>query len=193
MKLYKKINNFLFWQPQNDWFKKVSQVKYGNKFLIFINYIIWFFLFYVSYCLIKVETNLFWQLFLATLLGEIIEKFLKIKSFWKRPMYLKNNSIPDGLLKSWYQNGSFPSGHTIKATFFLIFILQNNFSIDPILFVIIVLPLLIIRVLLGLHYPIDVIGGLVIGLILGLFIGQIQFPVFMIEFIRPIFNLIFIL
>jgi len=135
--------------------------------------------------------NIFWQLLFATIIGEVIEKVLKVKSFWKRPMYLNNNHIPDGLLKSWYQNGSFPSGHTIKATFFLIFILQTSFTISPILFISIVLPLILIRIILGLHYPVDVLGGIIIGLIIGLFIGYIQFPLFLIEFIRPLFYFIF--
>lgn len=184
-------NNALFWQPSTDLFKKISQIKHGNKFLIFINYVIWVFLFYISFLLIKGNTNLFWQLFIATIIGEAIEKILKVKSFWKRPMYLNNNTIPNGLLKTWYQNGSFPSGHTIKAIFFLIFILQNPGFVNPVFFLIVVSPLLLIRVFLGLHYPIDILGGGVFGLIIGLTVGQIQFPNFLIEFIKPIFNLVF--
>lgn len=184
-------NNALFWQPSTDLFKKISQIKHGNKFLIFINYVIWVFLFYISFLLIKGNTNLFWQLFIATIIGEAIEKILKVKSFWKRPMYLNNNTIPNGLLKTWYQNGSFPSGHTIKAIFFLIFILQNPGFVNPVFFLAVVSPLLLIRVFLGLHYPIDILGGGVFGLIIGLTVGQIQFPNFLIEFIKPIFNLVF--
>ncbi|HWS48464.1 MAG TPA: phosphatase PAP2 family protein [Candidatus Methanoperedens sp.] len=184
-------NNILFWQPSTDWFKKVSKVKHGHKFLVFINYIIWFFLFYISFILIRGNTNLFWQLFVATVIGEVIEKVLKVKSFWKRPMYLNNNTIPNGLLKTWYQNGSFPSGHTIKAIFFLIFILQNPGLVNPAFFITVVSPLLLIRIFLGLHYPIDILGGSVFGLIIGLTVGQIQFPNFLIEFIKPIFNLVF--
>jgi membrane-associated phospholipid phosphatase len=184
---------FLFWQPRKDLFKKISQTKYGNQFLIVINYIIWVFFFFISYLLIKQDTNVFWQLFSATIISEIIEKILKTKSFWKRPLHINHNVLPNGLLKSWYQKGSFPSGHAIKATFFFILLLHAGILISPFYFLIVALPLVLIRIILGLHYPIDVLGGIIIGLIIGLLIKQIQFPDFMINFIQPIFNFIFLL
>ena len=185
------IKKILFWQPRQDLFKKVSQHKFGNQFLIITNYAIWFFLFFVSYLLIKQNVNIFWQLFFATILGEVVEKILKIKSFWKRPLHTNNNTLPNGLLKSWYEKGSFPSGHTIKAVYFFILLLQVQVFITPLWFSIIVAPLLLIRVFLGLHYPVDVIGGAVIGFLIGTFFSQIQFPLFLLDFIGPIFNFIF--
>ena len=184
---------FLFWQPKTDLYKKISQTKYGNQFLVILNYIIWVFLFYVSFLLIKQDKNIFWQLFLATVASELIEKILKTKSFWRRPLHQNNNKLPKGIMKSWYQKGSFPSGHAIKAVFFFILILHTSILISPILFLIIVTPLVLARVFLGLHYPIDILGGTVIGLIIGYLIIKIQFPIFMINFITPIFNFIFLL
>jgi undecaprenyl-diphosphatase len=181
----------LFWQPSTDLFKKISEYKYGGKFLVFINYIIWVYLFYVSYLLIKKDTNVFWQLFLATIISEVIEKILKVKCFWKRPMHLKNNIIPDGLLKSWYQKGSFPSGHAMKVMFFLLFVLQYSIFINPIYFVVVVLPLILARILLGLHYPIDVLGGLILGFLIWLPIHFLIFPDFLVNFVEIIFNFIF--
>ena len=156
---------FFILATKNRLFKKISKYKFGNYFLVFINYIIWVFLFFVSYLLIKQETNIFWQLFIATLISEIIEKFLKTQPFWKRPLHLSNNTLPNGLLKSWYKKGSFPSGHAMKATFFLLFILQYPGIINPFIFIIVVVPLVLIRIFLGLHYPIDVIGGIILGII----------------------------
>ena len=183
--------SFLFWQPKTDLYQKISQTKYGNKFLVILNYIIWVFLFYVSYLLIRQDKNIFWQLLLATIISELIEKFLKTKSFWQRPLHQNNNKLPKGIMKSWYQKGSFPSGHAIKAIFFFIFILHTSISICPILFLIIVTPLVLARIFFGLHYPVDVLGGIIIGLIIGYLVMQIQFPDFMINFITPIFNFIF--
>jgi undecaprenyl-diphosphatase len=191
MKLNSFIKKFLFWQPKKDLFKKISQSKYGNQFLVIINYIIWVFFFFISYLLIKQDINIFWQLFFATIISEVVEKILKTKSFWKRPLHLNHNVLPNGLLKSWYKKGSFPSGHAIKAVFFLIFILHTSVLISPILFLIIVTPLVLARIFLGLHYPIDVLGGIIIGSIIGYLIVQIQFPIFMTNFITPIFNFIF--
>jgi len=191
MKFKSIIKIFLFWQPKKDFFKKISQQKFGNQFLIFINYVIWVFLFFVSYLLIKENTNIFWQLLFASIIGEIIEKILKIKSFWKRPLHLNHNTLPKGLLKSWYLKGSFPSGHTIKAVYFFILLLQTQIFISPFWFSVIVTPLLLIRVFLGLHYPIDVLGGAVIGFLIGIVFLQLQFPLFLINLIQPLFNFIF--
>ena len=191
MNLLSIINKFLFWQPQKDFFKKTTQYKYGNQLLIVINYTIWVFLFFVSYFLIKKDINIFWQLFFATLIGEIVEKILKIKSFWKRPLHINNNTLPDGFLKSWYRKGSFPSGHTIKAVFFFILLLQTQIIILPFWFLMVAIPLVSVRVFLGLHYPIDVLGGIIIGFIIGAIFTQIQFPLFLNNFIKPIFNFIF--
>lgn len=182
---------FLFWQPKIDWFKKISQKKYGNFYLVFFNYILWVFLFYVSYRLIKQNTNLFWQLLLATILSEIIEKFLKKQILWSRPLHLRDNCIPKGMIKSCYQHGSFPSGHSIKIAFFFIFLLQNPNCFPLIPYIIVTLILASSRVILGLHYFIDLIGGFIIGSIIGLLIGQVSFPSFLINFIKPIFNFIF--
>ena len=190
---FKKNKSLFFWQPSVDWFKKISQYKNGNLFLVFFNYFLWIFLFYVSYCLIKQNTNVFWQLFLATILSEIIEKLLKKQVFWRRPLHLRDNCIPEGMIKSCYKHGSFPSGHSIKIAFFFIFLIQNPGSFPLLPYSIVTLFLAVSRVILGLHYPIDLLGGFLIGGILGISVGQINFPVFLIEFIRPIFNFIFII
>ena len=186
-----KKHPFLFWQPKTDWFKVISQKRGGNIFLVIFNYILWVFLFYVSFRLIRFNTNVFWQLLLATIISEIFEKFLKIKSFWPRPLHMRQNDLPTGMIKSFYHHGSFPSGHAIKITFFLVFLLQNPAAFPIVSYLVITIPLVFSRIILGLHYPIDLIGGILIGLLIGLAISQIQFPVFLINFIHPIFNFIF--
>ena len=181
----------LFWQPKTDWFKILSSKKYGHSILLFLNYCLWVFLFYVSYLLIKNDINVFWQLFLATILSEIIEKILKSKEFWPRPLHLRQNVLPKGIIKSWYHHGSFPSGHAIKVFFFLVLIIHTVINFPLWVFILITSILLISRIILGLHYPIDIIGGIIIGLIIGYLIIQINFPKFMLDFIQPIFNFIF--
>jgi len=192
MRLNQNLKSFLFWQPKNDWFKKISEVKHGNYFLVFLNYIIWVYFFYVSFKLISHDTNIFWQLLLATILSEVIEKYLKIQSFWKRPVHNRNNIIPNGLLKSWYHKGSFPSGHTIKAVFFLLFIFQYQ-VVSSIQFLIITIPLLFFRLIIGFHFPIDIFGGALIGYLIWLFTKGVVAPDSWTEIIRVIFNTIFLI
>lgn len=184
--------SFLFWQPRRDWFKYISSTPNGNKILVFLNYIIWVYFAYISYLLVAKDANIFWQLFVATLLAELIEKYLKLKSFWKRPVHQNNHQLPNGLLKSWYQKGSFPSGHTIKAVYFLLFILQYQVH-SPILFLIISLPLIFFRLFVGFHYPVDLIGGVFIGLIIWLLTFHLIFPAMLVALTAMVFKAVFFL
>lgn len=181
----------LFWQPKTDWFKALASKKYGHCVLLILNYCLWIFLFYVSYLLIKTDINIFWQLFLATIISEIIEKILKSKQFWSRPLHLRQNVLPKGILKGWYLKGSFPSGHAIKVFFFLVLMINSVINFPLWIFILITSILLFSRVILGLHYPIDILGGIIIGLIIGYLVLQFHFPQFMLDFIQPIFNFIF--
>jgi membrane-associated phospholipid phosphatase len=183
------INPF-FWQPKFDLLRLLNKNQIGRTSVIILNYFIWFFLFYISFLLIKNQTNIFWQLLLATMIGETIEKYGKTHALWRRPLYMKNDTTPIGLVDRWYKTGSFPSGHTIKAVYFFMFILQYN-VIDPVIYLLVVIPLLIFRIIIGFHYPVDMVGGAVIGLVLWLLTHQIIAPVQITEFVRVIFNFVF--
>jgi membrane-associated phospholipid phosphatase len=188
-----RIKEILFWQPKKDWFKSTSDLRNGRKFLIIINYVIWIFLFYVSYLLIRQNANIFWQLLVATVVSEIIEKIFKTKSLWKRPLYKNNNILPTGFLKSWYQKGSFPSGHAMKAAFFMLFVIQYQVMIGPVGFLLVVVPLISARIILGLHYPVDILGGIIMGIILWFLVKDITFPDIMVNSFKTIFDLVFLI
>lgn len=184
------MKKILFWQPKKDYFKLLSKFPIGNFLLIISNYIIWIFLFYISYLLIRKDFNIFGQLLFATVLSEIIEKYLKTKKTWFRPVAKNKNKIPKGLIKHWYTNGSFPSGHTIKAVFFFLFLLQHHvFNLGA--YCAIILPLLSFRIFVGLHYPIDVFGGAIIGAILYSISLPVRLPLGLNNLLQKIFNLIF--
>lgn len=186
------LKSIFFWQPRNDYLRLMTKNTFGKKSLIILNYLIWLFLFYISYLLIKSQTNIFWQILLATIIAEIFERLIKAKVFWKRPLFKRKDPVPDGLVKKWYETGSFPSGHTSKAVFFLLFIIQYQ-TINPMLFLAVTVPLLFFRVMVGFHYPIDLLGGLVVGLTSWILVHQLVFPPFLVESIRRIFNFVFLI
>jgi membrane-associated phospholipid phosphatase len=185
-----KLKSFFFWQPRHDFLRLLTSTVTGRIILVICNYAIWLFLFYISFSLIKFNINIFWQILFATIIAEIIEKVLKSKIFWKRPMFVRHDQTPPGLVDKWYQTGSFPSGHTIKAVFFFLFCLQYHVFI-PGAFLAIVTPLLFFRVLIGLHYPIDMFGGLLIGVIIWAANSWYTFPYLINQLIKLIFDTLF--
>jgi membrane-associated phospholipid phosphatase len=191
-KISKLITKYpiLFWQPRFDILKWLNLTSIGRMSVIFLNYFIWLFLFFVSFLLVKSQTNIFWQLFTATVIGELIEKYGKKHAFWNRPLFKRNDNTPVGLVDRWYKTGSFPSGHTIKAVYFFLFIIQYHVFL-PVVYLVIVIPLLIFRVIIGFHYPIDMLGGAIIGWLLWLLTHLIIAPGALTEIIRVIFNFVF--
>lgn len=187
-----KFRSILFWQPKHDILRLFLSLYMGKYLVIILNYFIWLFLLYISYLLIKNDTNCFWQILFATILGEIVERIGKKKMLWRRPMYLRKDKTPPGLVDRWYKTGSFPSGHTIKAVYFFLFLLQYN-VFSPLIFVLIVIPLLAFRILIGFHYVIDMLGGIFFGIVVWFLAKWIIFPEILNNFIRIIFNFVFLI
>lgn len=181
---------YLFWQPNFDFLNYLNRSALGRYSIIILNYVIWFFLFAVAYFLIKNQTNIFWQLLVATVIGEIIEKVGKSHALWSRPLFQRHDPTPIGLVDCWYKSGSFPSGHTIKVTYFFLFLLQYHFF-SPTIFLEVSLPLLFFRILVGFHYPIDMLGGLLFGYLIWALTHQIVAPDVWTHLIHVIFNLVF--
>ncbi len=182
--------NLLFWQPKTDYLHWFEKNLLGKKILIVLNYIIWIFFFFISYLLIKNNINSFWQILFATIVAEMVERFVKSKILWCRPMFERKDKTPYGLVDSWYKTGSFPSGHTIKAVFFFLFILQYHIF-SPIIFIFLVIPLLTFRVIVGFHYPIDMIGGIIIGFLVWLLSSWITLPDTINHLTQTLFNFVF--
>ncbi|MEK7527433.1 MAG: phosphatase PAP2 family protein [Patescibacteria group bacterium] len=190
MKFTNSFQPPLFWRPQTDFLKLLESSQFGKILLIIFNYAIWFLFLYLSILLVGYNPNIFWQLLVATVLAEIVEKLIKKKVYWRRPMFVRHDATPVGLVDRWYQSGAFPSGHTIKATFFFLFLLLYPvFNIQ--LYFLIVLPLLFFRVLVGFHYPIDVFGGILIGILMWLSSFRIIAPLFAQNFIKIVYDFVF--
>mgnify|MGYP003735859257 CR=1 FL=1 len=182
--------DFCFWQPKTDYLRWFQKTNFRQKILIVLNYIIWLFFFFVSFILIKSKVNIFWQILFATIIAEIVERFVKKRISWCRPMFVKKDSTPIGLVDCWYKTGSFPSGHTIKATYFFLFILQYQIF-NPHIFLILVLPLLTFRVFVGFHYPIDLAGGIILGYLIWFLSKGVILPDNLNNIIQSIFSFIF--
>lgn len=158
----------------------------GRKIILFLNYILWPLLGLISFLLIRNNANYFWQILAACVITEIIEHILKNNFFWKRPLHARRDQLPPGLIKKWYEGGAFPSGHMTKASYFFFLTLTSNI-ISPELFLILVLPLMLFRVVVGFHYPIDMLGGLLTGLFAWLVTHNLIFPDILVSLIKNIF------
>ena len=186
------FKDILFWQPKTDYLALFQKSAFSRQLLVILNYLIWLFLFLVSFLLIRNDVNVFWQILIATMASEVVEKIIKSRVYWKRPMFEKHQKTPPGLVSSWYNSGSFPSGHTLKSTFFFLFLLQHSLF-SPFLYLLVTLPLLLFRVLVGFHYPIDVLGGFLLGILTWLLTHQIQAPEILNLPLSQIFNTVFFL
>lgn len=155
--------------------------------MVLFNYSIWYFLAFISFLLVSHSPNVFWQVCLATIIGELVEKFGKKHQFWRRPLYNRKDQAPPGLVERWYKTGSFPSGHTIKAIYFCLYLIQHQ-VFHPLVYLLVVTPLILFRILVGFHYPIDVLGGAVIGGIIFLITHTLQFPPFLNHLVQSFFN-----
>jgi len=184
-----RTQEFLFWQPQKNFLNLVSKIGDGYL-LLFLNYAIWLLLFFAAYLLVKNNPNSFWQLLVITIIAETIERFGKKHFLWPRPMYQKNKTVPPGLVQSWYNTGSFPSGHAAKTIYFFLFLIQYRL-VNPLACLAISLPLIIFRVLVGFHYPIDILGGFILGFLLWLLAKNLVFPDTANLLIKTIFDTVF--
>ena len=100
---------------------------------------------------------------ITALIGVAIYKFCKLTLVRERPFVTHTQIICVG---TPLDRGSFPSGHTIHATSFTI-ILGTLYPQALWLLVPVAVSIALSRIVLGHHYPSDVLAGAVIGAYLG--------------------------
>ena len=131
----------------------------------------------------KILVETIFDSLLAIFIGRLLALTLP---FNERPFLNKdlNVNIPDPhMLRTW---SSFPSDHAVLA-----FALATSlFRISPVIGILAFLHASIIiclpRVVLGLHYPSDIIGGAIIGISIVIIFAKIKARVKLVEFILNI-------
>jgi len=150
------IKSILFWQPTD----------FGTNSLLFFfsHWFSWLVIFGLSgWWLWKRRYGRIISFWILLITSVILEIFVKHFSPWWRP-FLSTGHTPPGWVSS-YSQGSFPSGHAIRA----VIILFYAWKIDHRLFWILLPGMILVnlgRILFALHYPVDIIGGVALGLIM---------------------------
>jgi membrane-associated phospholipid phosphatase len=73
-----------------------------------------------------------------------------------------------------------------KASYFFFIVLATH-VISPSVFLLIALPLMIFRVIVGFHYPIDMLGGFLTGSLAWFVTKNLIFPDILVSLIKNIF------
>ncbi len=147
------IKSLLFWQPT---FPSKSLLMF-----FFSHWFLWLLIIGLSgFWLIKKRFKIFSIFWILLVVFEIANTVLKAFSPWNRP-FINDVTIPPEWIGS-YSQGSFPSGHAFRSIILLCFFWRE----DKRLFWILLPGVLLVsisRVVFKLHYPIDILGGYIIG------------------------------
>ena len=144
---------FLFWQPT---FPSKSLLMF-----FFSHWFLWVLMFGLSaFWLIKKRFKTLSFFWILMVVSEIIHTVLKTFSPWDRPFF-NDNTIPPEWIGS-YSQGSFPSGHAFRSVILLYFLWKEDKRLFWIFLPGVVL-ISIGRVIFKLHYPVDILGGYLIG------------------------------
>lgn len=106
------------------------------------------------------------EMFLSLIFSTLFVQLLKRVFNRNRPYWILKNLNTYGIdLKDY----SFPSGHT-TAAFTMVTTLSLNFPTWSILFVIMALLIAVSRIYLAVHYPTDVVAGILVGVSTSFFV-----------------------
>ncbi|MEK7550839.1 MAG: phosphatase PAP2 family protein [Patescibacteria group bacterium] len=139
------------------------------SFLIWILFL-GLFVFWVIDGKIKKEQAVhgFFAFNIAWILADILKNFFPSV----RPFLANGNPA---LVLSPGENGAFPSGHTAAAFALAVTIFMHNRKVG-IFYIIAAILIGFARVAANVHYPIDILGGALLGTLIAVLIEKVHFP-----------------
>jgi len=155
------MNNILF-----NYFFSFSVYPSVAWFFVFVSNILiyLFILFAIFYPLYKKRDYIYAIFVGGTGAFTYIVSFI-IKHIFKIPRPFITNHITPLVLESSY---SFPSSHVTVITALTVIVWKMNRKWG-VVFAIFTVLIALSRMILGVHYPVDVLGGMIIGIFIGLF------------------------
>lgn len=125
--------------------------------------------------IINITRNLGIEVMLSLIVSTIVVQILKRTFARNRPYWILENLNTYGIDLSDY---SFPSGHS-AGSFSVAIIIALNFKELGLLFLTLALLVAISRIYLAVHYPTDVVAGILIGIISGFIVHYKLYPLAM--------------
>ena len=167
---FKRFDNFFI-----DLINKKLKNKYSNVLFFNITKLANFLpitIFGLILVFIKSTRSLGIEVLLALTVQAVIVQILKRVFLRNRPYWILENLNTYGIDLSDY---SFPSGHT-AASFSVATVLSLNYSSFALIFFFLAILIAISRIYLAVHYPTDVLAGIIIGVLCGVLVNYKLFP-----------------
>lgn len=140
-------------------------MRYASFFGSFV-----FWMFTVTFLLIFNQWLFAAKFTAGTIISMIVEYATKLLYKEKRPDF--KDVKPTSLFEKFQEGGSFPSGHSANISLFTTLLyLQYGFVPLTMLFVVMTLLTGLSRMYLKRHYPKDVLGGYILGVVVGYLIA----------------------
>ena len=136
----------------------------GMFFAKYFEYFLWF----VLFLFLVVNLKKYWKMILEAFIAAVFTRFIlteAIRWLWFRPRpFVSLNFIP--LINKSAAEASFPSGHA-SFYFALSTIVYYYNKKAGVLFYIATFLIVISRIFVGIHWPLDILAGAVIGVLMG--------------------------
>jgi undecaprenyl-diphosphatase len=161
-------NNFLFLKinglAENNFYLDTL----GIFFAYYFEYIFIFLLLIALFFKYKKDILIYWRVFLSAVVSRFVFTEI-IRYFFYRPRPFVD--LPINLLISGPNSASFPSGHAAfySAIAFYIFFKDKKIGIFALICAFLIS---LSRVFVGVHWPIDILAGFVVGLVSALIVDK---------------------